>query len=320
MVKHILAILAGFGILAGCSQVAGRYYLETGQYKEGIVAMQATLEEDAGDASAAWHLGRYWLALDDAEKALPYFDQALRADAGKAEYHFWQGVALWKTGQRDKELAAYERALVIDPAHIPANLYLAHGRLEQGEKAAALTLYNAVLKRRPFHSSALYNRAVALDQLDRNEDAIKAYDSFLLAWPDGAQALATASRLNALGNFDWRNHIIGQRNVTLRGPLFAKDSSILGFKDKESLQLVAAMLSDNKDQSIHIAVFVDGNTSLAKARSQAIRDYILLVESDIGEERLLLSWFGEAEPVTSRYKTRLAESVRFINASSLEGN
>ncbi|WP_319583616.1 tetratricopeptide repeat protein [uncultured Pseudodesulfovibrio sp.] len=313
--KKFIATLLLVSVLfaAGCAQVIGPYYLEQEQYEEGIRVMGDQLKENPDDAASTYYVGRYYLALNKPKQGLPYLQKAVSLDPENADYVFWTGVAYWAMMDFDREKAAYEKAISLDPNHISAHLYLGHGYADRGEWAQALKQYDVVLKLDPYNPEALYNRARTLRGLDKTSDEIAAWKRFLEYYPDGSMAMTATEQLNLHGDFTYRNHIIGKRNVTLRSLAFKPGTSVLDADGRASLEVLSAMMQVNRELTVNIVVYVKGNASLAKARVNAVRDYMLNSNPDIERSRLPLSWFGTAENVQVGDRTfALDQSVSFI--------
>lgn len=313
--KHVMAIVLIASVLAaaGCAKVVGPYYLEQEQYEEGIKVLGERLKENPDDATTAYYVGRYYLALDRPGQGLPYLERAAVLDPENGNYVFWTGVAHWALLDFDKERAAYEKAISLDPKHISAHLYLGHGHMDRGEWGKALTQYDRVVELDPYNPEALYNRARALGELGKTVEETAAWKRFLEYYPDGSMAMTATEQLNLQGDFFYRNHIIGKRNVTLRSMAFKPGTNVLIADSKASLQVLSAMLRVNETLTVHIVSFVTGNAALARGRAEAVRKTILGGNPDIDPQRLPLSWFGTAENVEVGDKVfSLNESVNFI--------
>ena len=313
--KKFVAMLLIASILfaAGCAKVMGPYYLEQEQYEEGIKVMGEQLKENPDDAASAYYVGRYYLALNKPKQGLPYLQKAVHLAPENADYVFWTGVAYWAMMDFDREKAAYEKAISLDPNHISAHLYLGHGYADRGQWAQALKQYDVVLRLDPYNPEALYNRARALRGLDKTSDEIAAWKRFLEYYPDGSMAMTATEQLNLHGDFTYRNHIIGNRNVTLRSLTFAPGTSDLDADGRASLEVLSAMMQVNKGLTLNVVAYVKGNAPLAKARANAVRDYMLNGNPDVDQSRLPLSWFGTAENVQVGDKSfTLDQSVSFI--------
>ncbi|MDY0306805.1 MAG: tetratricopeptide repeat protein [Desulfovibrionaceae bacterium] len=316
----IMVALAATLAMTGCAtmrqtynaQVRGPWYMNQGKYKEGIAEFNRELREHPGEPGTAYWLGRYHLALDEPEKAVPFLEQAVSQDPGDADAHFWLGVASWALGDPDRERGQYEEALRIEPGHLAANLYLAHNFLDRGQWAEALPLYDRVLKIDPGQPEALYDRALALDEMHRADEARSAWKTFLNLHPEGGMALAATDRLNARGGFEYRNVYVGQRRVTIKAVEFDSKGQVTQ-DSLPSLEMLAAMLSNRRDIVLHIVTYAEGKPALAKARAQAVRKELLAAGGGLDAGRLPLSWFGSAEKVAAGGKTwRVRQSVNFV--------
>ncbi|MGL1861649.1 MAG: tetratricopeptide repeat protein [Pseudodesulfovibrio sp.] len=298
------------------SQMMGPYYLKQREYKDGVEAFIERLKGNPGDDSAAYYVGRFYLALKKPDQAMPYFEQAAAAAPEDANYRFWIGVTHWAKLEFDKERESYEKALALDSNHISANLYLGHGFIDEKQWAQALVQYDKVIGLDRYNPEALYNRGVALGGLGKYQEEIAALKKFLGYYPDGSLAMRATQRLNLQGDFSYRNFILGKRNVTLKTMTFKPGENYLVLESKESLHVIAAMMSVNKKLDIHIVAYEDGDAATAKARAESVRDYILAGRPEFDPQRLPLSWFGTAEVVERGDKTfHLKESVQFITVA-----
>lgn len=306
-------VLVTLIVAGGCAKIVGPYYLEKGEYEEGLQVLGDRLKENPEDASSAYYVGRYYLGLNQPQKGFSYLEKAVQLAPDNADYVFWTGVAHWAMLDFEAEKAAYERALAIDPDHISANLYLGHGFIDQGLWTEALVQYQKVIKLDKYNPEALYNKALALGKLDRTTEELAAWLQFLEYYPDGTLAMQATERLNLLGDFTYRNFILGQRNVTLRSMTFKPGTDVLDTDSKTSLHVISAMMSTNKSLDIHVVGYVKDNKSLAYKRAAAVRDYIVRSNPRIASKRLPLSWFRTSEIVeVNGKKHSLNDSVQFI--------
>jgi len=300
-------------LFAGCAKVMGPYYLEQREYEEGVKVFSERLQNNPDDDSAAYYVGRYYLAMKQPKKAMPFFKQAAKLDPEDADFRFWIGVTYWATLEFEKERQAYIEALILDSNHISANLYLGHGFVDEKKWADALAQYDKVISLDRYNPEALYNRAVALKGLGRHKEEVAALKKFLKYYPDGSLAMRATVRLNLQGEFSYRNFILGKRNVTLKSMTFKPGTNDLVLSSKESLHVIAAMMSVNKKLDLHIVGYKKGDTATAKAHAESVRDYILAGRPEFDPKRLPLSWFGTAEQVSMGGKTfPLDDSVKFI--------
>lgn len=312
----VLAVLMVCAGLTGCiSSLTGAHYLQQEEYDKGIVSLKQQLAESPGDASANYYLGRMYMAKKEPKVALPYLERAAQLDPESAEYAFWVGVANWALLDFDAERQAYMRAIELDGRHISAHLYLGHNYLDRGEWEKALARYDRVLELDEYNPEALYNRGEALYALGRTDEAVKAWQEFLEAYPDGTLAFRAADWLNQFGDYTYRNFIIGQRKITLRVPQFEQGATTLSLtkESKPSLSVLGAMLDNNRKLEIHVVAFNASGAEEAKAMAQTTRDYIVSMWPEVAPSRLRLSWFGEGEKVQTVNGPKVIDkTVKFI--------
>jgi len=291
----------------------GERLLKNQQYQDGVATFKSMVQEEPKNPEAHYYLGRFYLALERPEEALPHLKQAVQGDPAKADYAFWLGVAYWAIRDFEGERKSYFQALAKDPKHLPARLYLAHTFLDSGEWQEALNNYDLVLRQDPHNPEALYNRGLALMELDRPKDEARAWKKYLQYYPEGKWALRAVDHLNRLGDFSYRNFTIGYRRVTLEPITFRPGTATLLSQGKPSLQVLGTILSINHEIFLEIACYKSGDPALAAARAKSIRDYLLQEFPRIKPSRLGVRGIGSKERIKAGSKVYLlADSTTFI--------
>ena len=294
----------------------GERLLKNEQYQDGVATFKSIVREEPRNPEAQYYLGRFYLALERPEEGLPHLKQAVQGDPSKADYYFWLGVAYWAVMEFEKERLSYQRALALEKNHIPALLYLGHNLLDEGAWKKALAQYDIVLQKDRYNPEALYNRGLALQQLDRPDEEIDAWKGYLKHYPDGRWALRATDHLNALGDFSYRNFTIGYRRVTLARIPFSPGSAELPSRGKPSIQVLGSILSINEKIGLEISGYEKNDPALATARAKAVRDYLLQHFPTINPSRLKYGGKGDAEKVEIGDRTyRLNESISFVTTS-----
>jgi len=258
-----------------CMSLKGEQLLKNEQYEDGVVTFESIVTKEPKNPEAQYYLGRFYLALERPEEALPYLKRAVQTDPAKADYHFWLGVAYWAIRDFDLERESYLQALAKDTKHVPARLYLAHNFLDSGEWQEALENYDLLLRREPHNPEALYNRALALMELQRPKEEASAWKRYLQYYPKGKWALRAVDHLNQLGDFSYRNFTVGYRRVTLERIPFSPGSAKLLAQGKPSLQVLGTILSINDEIFLEVVCYKNGASALAAARAKAVRDHLL---------------------------------------------
>ena len=320
---NILWVL-GILILNGCAATEnafismkhytqGEYYLQNDRYAECIARFTSEIKSHPNDDKAHYYLGRCQLALEKNKSALANMKKALALEQGNPDYHFWTGVAYAANGQAERERQSYKDALVIKPDHVQALVYLGHNRFEAGRYRHALGYYNRALKEDPWIPAALYNRALTLRRLQRTPEEINAWKVYLGAYPDGAFARQAAAYLNRHGRFDYRNHMIGKRTLTLAQVRFKPSSARIRQASFPVLEKLAGITANNTDLVLHIMAYQKNNLKLAEVRAKSVKKFILAQDGSIDRARIKVSWFDQPEAVKAGRRThRLDSSIHFF--------
>jgi tetratricopeptide (TPR) repeat protein len=295
--------------------IKGPHYLDNHKYKEGIEAFQEELKANPENAQANYYMGRLQLADNHPKEAQPYLEKAARLSPTDADYHFWAGVAYGENGKKDLEFKSYQRAIELEPNHVEALTYLGHVYLERSQYQKALNNYNRVLELDPDNPSALYNRALALKKLKRNAEERQAWLHYLSMYSGGPMASQAAIHLNQMGDFQYRNYLIGSRTITLETIRFLPVSPEIEKNSYESLDTLGSIMKNNQKVSVHIVTYQKKDSRLAEARAKSVKSYLLKKYPEIDSSRLILSWFGVSEQIKTERKTfKVDESLNFITA------
>ncbi len=306
----MLGLLAGS--LAGCVvqqqvrqnyytlkyKVQGVHYLDGERYEEGIRTFEKAVAENPENAEVHYYLGRCRMGAGQEALALDPLKTAAALDSLEPDYHYWLGVAFHENGEIGSEQACYERALEHDPEHVPALTYLGHIHLENGKLQEALDIYQRLVGLQSESPSVLYNRALILHRLDRTPEARLAWKAYLANYCDGPLAKKATSHLNALGDFEYRNHVIGKRTVILRKIWFEISSDRIWEGSMPSLDRLGEIFRPSKNLTLHIVAYQKQNKPLAEARAKSIKQYLLNRFPDLESHRLLVSWFGVPQRIT----------------------
>ncbi len=325
-----LALLPFLLLLGSCSTVTesaksgyytvkyglkGPYYLDKHKYKEGIEAFQEELKSNPENAEANYYMGRLLLADNRPKEAQPCLEKAARLSPQDADYHFWAGVAYGQNGKKDLEFKSYQRAIELEPTHVEALTYQGHVYLERSEYRKALDNYKKVLELDPDNPSALYNRALVLNRLKRSAEERQAWLDYLSMYSGGPMAGQATIHLNEMGDFQYRNYLIGSRTITLESIRFQPVSPEIEKNSYESLDILGSIMKNNQKVSVHIVTYQKNNLKLAEARAKSVKSFLIKKYPEIDSSRLILSWFGVSEQIKTEKKSFKAdESVNFITA------
>lgn len=275
----------------------GEYYLQYQKYREGIVTFNRAVAENPTDAKAHYYLGRCYLAEDQPREALKALHRAVQLAPGNADHHFWLGVAHAANDSPKAERRSYETALAIDPGHVPALVYLGHNFFDAKNYRQALTFYNRALAIEPDEPQALYNRGVIYRKFDRTPEEIVAWHIFLKNYPQGAFSRQATDFLNSHGVFDYRNHLVGIRTITLGKIQFEPLTAEIAKPSRETIDFLGKVFERQTRFELHVLAYQKNNKALAKARAKSVRAYLLAHNRGISSNRIKVSWFDVPEEI-----------------------
>jgi len=295
------------------NQMKGEYYLQHGEYREGIATLKKALTCHPGDANLHYHLGRFYLALDKISPAYQYFHQASDIDPSKADYYFWLGVAYGELGWLIKERQAYRVGLKLDPDHPQALIYLGNNLLRNEEYQAALDMYQRALNQDPTNAQTLYNRAYVIDKLGRTPEAITAWKIYLTNYPKGQFARRAVHHLNYHGNYEYRVYLIGKRRLVIPRIGFYPLTARIEPATEASLDPIGQILVNNPKLVLQILAYQQNNLSLAKARALQMKHGLLDRYPGIAAPRIRASWFKVPQKLSIGDRThRLDSSIHLF--------
>jgi len=100
-----------------------------------------------------------------------------------------QAVALHQRGDHDKAEAVYKKVLAKAPKHFQALYLMGMLQLHREDPAAAIEWIDKALKINPTHVDAQFDRATALEDVERYTEALRSYDLVLALKSDFTEAL-----------------------------------------------------------------------------------------------------------------------------------
>jgi arylsulfatase A-like enzyme/Flp pilus assembly protein TadD len=147
----------------------------TGDFVAGERALRTAIRWDPSDPASHNALGVLEIERGDASAAEGEFAVAVAAEPLNTVYLSNHGNALRAIRRVTEAERAYRQALQVDPAHSDAANGLGALLVETDRAAEGLALFDAVLRERPESPEARLNRAIALELLGRNGEAVAAY-------------------------------------------------------------------------------------------------------------------------------------------------
>lgn len=286
---------APVGVALMVGLVLGFYLDRMAAEPESSPAQQLAQAEE--NAAVHFKLGRLLLADGQAKEAVEHLKRAAEVHPDRALYHFWVGVNHWRLGDADQERSYYQQALEIDPDFLPAHVYLGHNYLDRGDWQAALSHYRRVLQAVPHHPEALFTAAVALQHQGEPRLENDAWTAYLDAHDRGVKALRAVARLNANGDFTFRNIQLGPLEIVKRRITFSPEGASLEDTARDTLADVGRVLSNNPRLELHVVAYVENDARLARLRARAIKQYLAERFAGVSPRRIKLSWFDVPEKI-----------------------
>lgn len=150
-----------------------------------------------GDTGAEGKVARAEKLIADKQwdQAKTVLNEEIGSNPKNAKAVFYLGVCDENTGDVEGAKASYKKALDIDPKLVDAALNLAAILLDSKDPAGALPYIQQGLAADPKHPLLLQNRALALDDLGKSDEAAKAYAAALEVQPDNGQLRAAYASL-----------------------------------------------------------------------------------------------------------------------------
>ncbi len=163
-----------------------RSYLETKQFAKALPTFERLQSLDPGSAWVRILRGQAEDALGNYQKAIEEFEVARHQVPRDATVRFSLGFMYWKMRRFAEAQSEIEEALKLDPGFEEAKYYLADTYILEEKPTAALPLLEALLHRQPRDARALADQGKALEKLNRDTEAARAYENCLRVDPERA--------------------------------------------------------------------------------------------------------------------------------------
>ena len=148
-------------------------------------------ETDEDRRSRAWKFAEEARRFYDCQQwteAAAHYQKAIETDPKEMIYHFNLGLVRRKQGDLAGARQATLEALTTDDTYFDSWRSLARIALEQKDYLSAFEAYEVALSFRPEAKNLLFEKAWALDHLERKHEALLAIEKYTNFFPDDAQA------------------------------------------------------------------------------------------------------------------------------------
>ena len=163
-----------------------RSYLETKQFQKALATFERLQSLDPNSPWVRILRGQAEDAIGNYQKAIEEFERARLQVPRDATVRFSLGFMYWKMRRFPEAQSEIEEALRLDPEFEEAKYYLADTYILEEKPTAALPLLQALLHRQPRDARALADEGKALEKLNRDTEAARAYEGCLRVDPGRA--------------------------------------------------------------------------------------------------------------------------------------
>jgi tetratricopeptide (TPR) repeat protein len=176
----------------------GELYIEDGQYKKGIDALELYVVYEQEDAHAFAMLGQAYYGLKNYEAAVANLDKAFSLNPnGSRRFYVYRGLANLELNRTDAAVQDLESAFEVDKDSYDVNLGLVRAYYLQEKFGSAFLKVEAVkslAKTDQETAVALYWRALIQEKRGEKKDAVSTWQALLKM---DASAMTSAMRLEA---------------------------------------------------------------------------------------------------------------------------
>jgi len=169
-------------------------HIDAGRFAEAESIYRSLLEQEPGNAEAAYMLALARQQQGDLEESVSLMRRAVALEPDNAQVHFSLGTLLMTAKAGDEARESYLRALQIDPFHVGAHNGLAYAELTAGKYSAAENAANLALTEEPKNVQALVYLGTAKLEQKEFDKAIAYLQEALKERPDHQAAQVQLGR------------------------------------------------------------------------------------------------------------------------------
>jgi tetratricopeptide (TPR) repeat protein len=156
----------------------GWIYLDQFEIKKSQEEFEKVIALSPEFAEAHLGLGTIYYLLNDYEKALDSLDTAIRLNPNYVDAYVSSGAIYFNQDQYANAESALNKALAIQPDNYNALNWMGQVQIANYQFAKGMKTYDKAIASDPFNSDAPFNKAGALVQMGRFEEAFAVLDPF----------------------------------------------------------------------------------------------------------------------------------------------
>lgn len=158
-------------------------YLENAMSKEAAATLEKALSVDPTNKEIILRLAKLKIILQEYQLATVYINQVYAQDPQHAYAHYLSGHVYYETGDTARAINSYQRAVDSDPTLREAWIQLGDIMTERKNKLA-INYYDNAIRLDSTDKESIFNKAYALQQLNRKPEAMDLYRSLCNKFPN----------------------------------------------------------------------------------------------------------------------------------------
>lgn len=167
----------------------GDFYIRHDNFERALEQYVLAKNLAPEDYEILLRLGFIYRVLDRQKDALGMFEDVLKVNPYSVEALENKVQVLNSLGRKDQAIYTMEQLVRLEPTDERRSLELAQLYLDDEDYVRAEEFFGLTLEHHPEHAEAWYGRAYALNQLDRNEEALEAVQKAMELDPESIQEL-----------------------------------------------------------------------------------------------------------------------------------
>ncbi|EEF62390.1 tetratricopeptide repeat protein [Pedosphaera parvula] len=170
-------------------QLHGRTYLGKGDSAKALAEFEKTVRLYPQSPQAFYHLALAQMVANDSPKALGSLKQALALNRSYPEAQLLSAEIYIRSGDLNSAVALLTQLVRQQPRLVQAQLLLAEAYRARGNYAEALGIYDQLRQSFPHEPQYVYKAGLTFIQMNKKEEAQKAFEKVLVMSPDNLPAL-----------------------------------------------------------------------------------------------------------------------------------
>lgn len=170
--SQLEALLPRISSLVESDLDKGNLFFVDKEYDKAIEFYESALSLDPDNSIIYFNIGAAYGSLGIYERSIAYFQKSIEFDSLYAPAYNYLGNSYLALSEYNLALTNYSKAIEIDSTYWQPYNNIGELLSNEGYPEVALRLYEEVIKLTPNNPAILYNKAVALHELEEDEEAL----------------------------------------------------------------------------------------------------------------------------------------------------